>query len=409
MRRLLITIAIVAVFALGATACSSGDKKAATNARPAESPPTSPAPTTTSSPSSVPKTSTTASGPNLAAVNVGLTRVASGLSSPVDVAWRKGDARMYVAEQTGRVSIVDTNGQRVATPVLTLAVSHGNEQGLLGLTFSPDGTKLYVDYTDPSGDIHVIEYTMQGDRAASPRELLFQNHHQFPNHNGGEVMTGPDGMLYITIGDGGGGGDPNGNGQNLNTLLGKILRINPAPSGSAPYTIPADNPFAGQAGKRGEIWMYGLRNPWRFSFDRANRDVWMGDVGQNLYEEIDYAPARKSGINWGWNRREGKHTYKGSRPANAQDPIIETTHADGNCAIIGGYVYRGNTIPGLNGVYLYSDNCKPTVVGAVRDGNSISAQRDLTNVPNITSFGEDPNGELYAVSRGGVIYKFTAA
>jgi glucose/arabinose dehydrogenase len=395
-RRLTVLLAIAT---LVVAACSSSDKNASTNAPPA---PTSPAPTT------APGTSTSGGGPNLGAVRVGLTKVASGLSSPVDVAWRKGDPRMYVAEQTGRVSIVDTNGHRLATPVLTVAVSDGNEQGLLGLTFSPDGTKLYIDDTDPKGDTHVVEYTMQGDRAVAPRPVLFQKQ-PFPNHNGGEVLIGPDGMLYIGLGDGGSEGDPNGNGQKLNTLLAKILRIDPTARGRAPYTVPANNPFVGQAGKRGEIWMYGLRNPWRFTFDRADGDMWIGDVGQNKYEEIDYAPAGTSGTNWGWSLREGKHAFKGARPANAVDPIIETSHADGNCAIIGGYVYRGTAIPDLDGVYIYSDNCNPTVVGAVRAGNSISQSRDLTSIPNVTSFGEDPSGELYAVSRDGTVYRITPA
>ena len=249
------------------------------------------------------------------------TTVATGLSKPTDIAWRHGDTRMYVTEQTGTVRIVAANGTPVATPVLTVPVSGGNEQGMLGLTFSADGTKLYVDYTDPAGNIHVDEYTMNGDVAdtTTKRQLLLQAHTQFANHNGGEITFGPDGMLYIGIGDGGSGGDPNGNGQNLNTWLAKILRINPNQNGANPYSVPSNNPFVGQSGKLPEIWMYGLRNPWRFSFDRSTGDMWIGDVGQDLYEEIDTAAQGQSGINWGWNLREGLHPYNGgAEPPGAQ-------------------------------------------------------------------------------------------
>jgi glucose/arabinose dehydrogenase len=288
-------------------------------------------------------------------------------------------------------------------------VSHSNEQGLLGATFSPDGTRLYVDYTDPAGDTHVDEYTMNGDIAGARRQLLFQKQ-PFVNHNGGEVIFGPDRMLYITLGDGGSGGDPFKNAQNLGTLLGKILRINPAASGNSPYTVPADNPFVGRNGARPEIWMYGLRNPWRFTFDRANGDAWIGDVGQNAYEEIDFAKAGdQSGANWGWNRREGFHAYNGgTAPAGAREPVIETSHADGNCAIIGGYVYRGRAIPALQGAYLYGDSCQSSLTASVPTGGRVETQRDIGQLRQLTSFGEDPSGELYAVLRTGTVEKLTA-
>ena len=297
--------------------------------------------------------------PNLSSVRVRLASVASGLESPVALAWRKGDARMYVAEQPGRVRIVGTDGRVVATPVLSIDVSNGNEQGLLGLTFSADGTKLYIDYTDPKGDTHIVEYAMRGDVAntATRRELIFQPD-PFPNHNGGQVTIGPDNMLYVTLGDSGSSGDPNNNGQSLKTLFGKIMRIDPHASGSSPYTMPADNPFVGRGGGvRSEIWMYGLRNPWRFSFDRATGDVWIGDVGQNKYEEIDYAPAGRWASTGVGARARASTSSRASRPAGARDPILETSHADGNCAIVGGYVYRGRAIPALDGVYVFGDDC----------------------------------------------------
>ena len=308
-----------------------------------------------------------AAGPDLSSVQLALTPVATGLSDPVALAWRQGDPRMYVAEKTGTVRIVAVDGTVAPTPVLTVAVAQtDDEQGLLGLTFSPDGTKLYVDYTDLNGDINVVEYTMAGDVAdpATSRVLLLIPHPNFPNHNGGEVIFGPDGDLYIGVGDGGSAGDPNGNAQNTDVLLGKILRINPAPSGSLPYTIPADNPFAGQAGKRGEIWMYGLRNPWRFSFDRTTGEMWIGDVGQDLYEEVDVAAAGQNGTNFGWNQREGFHPYNGGlKPPGAQDPLFEEPHTNGYCALVGGYVYRGSAIANLNGAYIFGDDCRANLVG----------------------------------------------
>jgi glucose/arabinose dehydrogenase len=317
---------------------------------------------------------------------------------------------MYVAEQSGTVRIVDEE-TTLDEPVLSVDVSNGNEQGLLGLTFSPDGSKLYVDYTDPGGDTHVVEYTMRGDvvDTDSRRELLVQDD-PFPNHNGGQVTIGADGMLYITLGDGGGGGDPLGSGQNLNTLFGKILRIDPQPSANAPYSIPPDNPFAGRADARPETWMWGLRNPWRFSFDRATGDVWIGDVGQNEYEEIDFAPAGQAGINWGWNAREGTHEFEGARPEGARDPVIETTHSDGNCSITGGYVYRGRAIPDLVGAYVYGDFCVGELFAAKQSNGAIVEERDLDlRIGSLTTFGEDPDGELYAVSRSGAVYKLVPA
>jgi glucose/arabinose dehydrogenase len=241
----------------------------------------------------------------------------------------------------------------------------------------------------------------------SRRRILVQEHSQFSNHNGGQLQIGPDGHLYIALGDGGSGGDPFNNAQNLSTWLGKILRINPNPNPFLPYSSPADNPFVNQPGKRSEIWMYGLRNPWRFSFDKLTGDVWIGDVGQNAYEEIDFITAaqRNSGANWGWKLREGSHEFSGPPPPGARDPIIERPHSAGDCAIIGGYVYRGTAIPNLVGAYIYGDFCTGVVYGAVQSGGVITQHRALTNVPLLTSFGQAPNGDLYATSRAGTVYK----
>jgi glucose/arabinose dehydrogenase len=346
---------------------------------------------------------------DLGAVSVALAPVATGLSSPVALAWRTGDERIYVAEQGGKVRIVDaTTGSIVGTALTLTGIGAGGERGLLGLAFAPDGTKLYVDHTDASGTIHVVEYPMVGDTAVvgSARPLLAIAHPN-TNHNGGQVIVGPDGDLYIGTGDGGGGGDPDGNGQNLGVLLGKILRIDPTPSATLPYTIPADNPFVGVAGARGEIWMYGLRNPWRFSFDRATGDLWIADVGQGLYEEIDRAPVGAEGTNWGWNQREGFHPYNGgAQPPNGVDPLVEESHADGWCAVIGGYVYRGTAIAGLGGAYLFGDLCRSELSAAVQSVGVVSAQADFpVGLSQPTTFGEDHDGELWVADLGGTVSK----
>jgi glucose/arabinose dehydrogenase len=349
---------------------------------------------------------------DLSAVHVKLTPVSSGLSRPIAIAWRKGDNHMYVAEQTGHVRVL-TSGRVVGTSLTLTDISNGGEQGLLGLTFSPDGTKMYVDYTDHNGDTRVAEYTMNGTTAvtSSRRQLLFEDQ-PYANHNGGEVTFGPDGKLYITLGDGGSAGDPNNVAQDLGSRLGKILRMDPHPHGNAPYTVPLDNPFVGVSGARPLIWMYGLRNPWRWSFDGTTGDVWIGDVGQDLYEEVDWAPAsiRNSGVNWEWSLREGFHAYKGDPPPNGRDPIIERAHSLGDCAVIGGYVYRGTAIPDLQGAYVYGDLCTGVIRAAVQSGGAIVQSADLgINVSQLTSFARGPTGNLFALSLAGTIQRIDPA
>ncbi len=370
------------------------------------------APTATAATTS-PRAAAPIAGPhaNLGAARVRLQRVASGLNSPVAFAWRGGDAtRIYVAEQTGTIKIV-TRGH-VAANALHITVSNDNERGLLGIVFSRDGKKLYVDHTDPTGDIRVAEYTMKGGVAnpASRRVLLVIPHREFSNHNGGNLVVGPDNMLYISVGDGGGGGDTLHNGQNTNSLLGKILRIDPRPQGKAQYRIPTGNPFRGKAGHRGEIWMYGLRNPWRFSFDSKTHDMWIGDVGQGAFEEIDFARAGVGGVNWGWNLREGLHPYNGgARPAGARDPIFERSHDGGDCAIIGGYVYRGTPIASLAGAYVFGDECTGVVRAIVQSGGRVVQSVALgLNVDQLTTFGQGPTGGIFAASRSGTIYVLAA-
>ncbi|HZQ85789.1 MAG TPA: PQQ-dependent sugar dehydrogenase [Acidimicrobiales bacterium] len=310
---------------------------------------------------------------------------------------------LYVAEKTGKVVVL--SGGAVTGTVLDISglVSQAFDQGLLGIAVA--GSHLYVDYTDTVGDIHVVEYTLTGDVAGSPRELLTQAHVDFP-HDGGNLVFGPDGKLYIGVGDGDTVGDPHGNGQSLGTWLGKILRIEPTPSGGRPYTVPADNPFVGTAGAKPEIWAYGLRNPWRFSFDRSGGDLWIGDVGQDLWEEVDHATVGRGGQNYGWNLREGSHPYNGGAlPPGAVDPVFEYGHTGGNCSITGGYVYRGSRISGIAGDYVFGDLC----TGQVSVFWGFGARPLGPVVKDLVSFAEDAAGELYALSLDGGVYRIDPA
>ncbi len=399
-----LAVAVVAVLLL--TACSGKPKPssqaAATSAATA-------APATTAAP---PATAEPAAGEPLAKVRLRLLRVATA-EEPVSMAAPAGDKAIYLVEKVGRVRAV-RNGRLDPTPVLDITgqVALGGEQGLLGLAFSLDRRFLYVYYTDVGGDVRIVEYAMRGGRAdkGSRRELLSVEHSQFGNHNGGQLQMARDGTLWAGIGDGGSAGDPPGNGQNLGVLLGKIIRIDPRASGGRPYRIPANNPFVSRAGARPEIWAYGLRNPWRFSFDPANGDLWIGDVGQGTWEEVDHAPGAAGGRNYGWSQREGTHEFKGARPDGAVDPVLEYEHAGSACSITGGVVYRGSAIPGLRGAYLYGDYCAGWIKGLRLRGEQVTEQRDLgLNVQGIASFGADQAGEVYALSLGGEIFRLAAA
>jgi glucose/arabinose dehydrogenase len=404
------TAAALLALALLLAACSGrdGDRQAAPTTVP---PSTTTPPTTKGATTSAPTSAVPASSERFRRARVRLVQVAE-LQQPVAMAVRAGDQAVYVAEQTGAVRAL-RDGKVDPTPVVDMSgqVTAGGEQGLLGLAFSPDGRFLYLNFTDTEGDSRVVELTMRG-RSADPGSLrlLLRIDDPFANHNGGQLAFGPDRMLYIGFGDGGGGGDPLGSGQSLDTLLGKILRIDPRPAGGRPYRVPPDNPFVGRAGARPEIWSYGLRNPWRFSFDPATGDMWIGDVGQNAWEEVDHEPAGSGGRNYGWNRREGLHAFDGDRPAGAVDPVIEYGRDGGACTVIGGSVYWGRRIPGLRGAYLYGDYCAGWVRAARVRGGRVAEQRDLgLSVPNLTSFGVDPAGELYAMSLAGPVYRLAPA
>ncbi|SDH46675.1 Glucose/arabinose dehydrogenase, beta-propeller fold [Nonomuraea jiangxiensis] len=324
------------------------------------------------------------------------------LDKPVAFAVREGDERLYIAEQTGRLRTSD--GDTVID--LSAEVSGGNEQGLLGVAFHPSGRWLYLDWTDARGHTHVTEWAYDGTRATGRRDVLFQEQ-PYPNHNGGQLAFGPDGYLYIALGDGGSGGDPQGNGQDLGTLLGKILRIDPRPDGQGgrPYTVPKDNPFVGKEGAKTEIWAYGLRNPWRFGFDRDTGDLWIGDVGQNAWEEVDYQPAgSEGGENYGWNAREGKERHSGEKSGEMVDPVITyPLHEGGNCSVIAGYVYRGRKIPWLQGQFLYGDFCAGWIKAAPVD--ELDKATEVGKVEQLSSFGEGHDGELYALSLQGPLYR----
>jgi glucose/arabinose dehydrogenase len=318
---------------------------------------------------------------------------------------------IYIAQKGGivtRLRVGTSSASVDAIDVLNISdrISTGDEQGLLGMTFSHDGNTLYVDYTDAQGDTQIVGYPYSTGRANANngKTILAIPHPQYANHNGGQITFGPDGFLYIGTGDGGGAGDPFGNAQNLGSLRGKILRIAPNPAGG--YSVPGDNPFVHTQGAKPEIWQYGLRNPWRWSFDRSSGDQWIGDVGQNQYEEIDHVASGVRGVNFGWNKREGKHSYNGgAMPPGAVDPEIEISHSNGSCAIVGGYVYRGAAIPGLGGTYLFSDNCRGQLVAAIG-----GATHDLgVTVSQPSSFGEDASGELWVLSLSGPVFRLGRA
>jgi glucose/arabinose dehydrogenase len=403
---------------LGLAGCGGDDDGAASGVTTTEPPAAQGEPPGTDSTSGAPAAESPLDGIEITATPV------AQVDSPTALVVRPGSQTMYVAERAGRVrpvTVVGTGPDRtyqVGDPVLDISdnVVADGERGLLDIVFSPDGGTLYVHYSlAPSGDARVAAYTMAGDEVdtGSYRELLAVED-PFPNHNGGEMEFGPDGYLYIGLGDGGGGGDPEGNGQDTQALLGKILRIDPAsPSGDQEYGIPPDNPFADGAGGRPEVWLYGVRNPWRFSFDRANGDLWIGDVGQNEWEEIDQLQAAAGGgrgANLGWNELEATHSFEGgSNPDGGVLPVFEYSHDEG-CSVTGGVVYRGSAIPGLGGAYLFGDYCQGDVRGLrVRDGQVTEQRTFDAHVDQLVSFAEDSAGEVYALSLLGGIYRLDAA
>ncbi|MGE3621710.1 MAG: sorbosone dehydrogenase family protein [Acidimicrobiia bacterium] len=420
-RRVARAVVAVPVAALVLAACDTGSDP---TGEPGPEEPgdatSSTTPATTPATTAPAQTTPTIPPPDLAANALGLEAVGQ-FAEPVAFTSRPGQADLYVAERAGRirrVTVTETNGRRryqaARTPFLDVTGdvrSDGDEQGLLGLAFSSDGRKLYVHLTArPDGRTRILEYEVGETVDTRSRRVLLEVEQPAPNHNGGQLALGPDGYLYVGLGDGGGADDPDGNGQDTSVLLGKILRIDPeGGTGEGPdaYAIPAGNPFAAGGG-RPEIWAYGLRNPWRFSFDPANGDLWIGDVGQNAWEEVDRLPATGGtgagrGANLGWDLVEGSHPAEGDGPPGAVLPIHEYGHDEG-CSVTGGFVYRGTEIPALAGTYLFADFCRPGIRGlAVQDGAVVAVHTWDLDVEQVTSFGRGDDGELYVLSRSGSV------
>ncbi len=348
--------------------------------------------------------------------DVRLESVTNGLVGPVHLTSPPDDPRLFVVEQPGRIRIIE-EGELLEDPFLDLTgrVRSGGERGLLSMAFHPEYRSngiFLVYYTDLSGDTRVERFTAAPDANSADSAtgtIILAVTQPFSNHNGGLLAFGPDGMLYVALGDGGSSGDPLGHGQNTGTLLGSILRIDV--DAGEPYAIPPDNPLVDDPDARGEIWAYGLRNPWRFSFDPAAGLLYIADVGQNQWEEINVSPDDRGGLNYGWSIMEGAHCYPDD-PCDAEGlelPAVEYPHSLG-CSVTGGHVYRGEEIPALRGTYFYADYCEGWIRslryqdGAVIDGR----EWDLGDIGRITAFGQDAAGELYVLSASGGVFRFVA-
>jgi glucose/arabinose dehydrogenase len=345
-----------------------------------------------------------------------LTPIVRGLDHPVHLTVAPGDSRLFVVEQPGRIRTIE-NGRVDPEPFLDLTdrVSYHNERGLLSVAFHPryaTNGYLYVDYTDRHGDTRVVRFTARADRRtadpASALEILGVDQ-PYANHNGGHVLFGPDSMLWITMGDGGSGGDPGNRAQNPHELLGKLLRIDV--DHGEPYSIPRDNPFADGREGRPEIWATGLRNPWRIAFDPPSGLLYIADVGQNKWEEVDVCRYSRPRPNFGWRLFEGNHDYRreSKEPTGLVFPLVEYDHGLG-CSITGGVVYRGSRIPALRGRYLYSDYCTGWLRSLRVEAGRAVERREwaVPAVDEVTSFGTDADGEVYVISHPGVIYRIDA-
>lgn len=337
-------------------------------------------------------------------------QVAAGIAAPTDIQNAgDGSGRLFLVQQAGVIRIL-RNGAVLTQPFLDIGarVSCCGERGLLGLAFPPGygvSGRFYVNYTNTAGNTVIAQYRVSAnpDMADPASEIILLTIPQpFANHNGGQLRFGPDGYLYIATGDGGSGGDPQNNGQRLDTLLGKILRVD-VESQPGQLRIPPSNPFVNTPGARGEIWAYGLRNPWRFSFDRANGDMYIGDVGQNLYEEVDYQPAEsQGGENYGWRVMEGLHCFN-TAACNMQGltlPVLEYSQTDGACSVTGGFMYRGSASPGMRGTYVYGDYCNGRIWGLEPQGGQWVNRLMLASGFLAPTFGEDEAGEIYVADAG---------
>ena len=353
---------------------------------------------------------------------IALTVVADGFARPLFLTHAgDGSDRIFVLEQTGKILVLK-NGERAEFPFLDISAlitqtadRPYSEQGLLGLAFHPEFPSngvFFVNYTDRRGTTIVASYQVSLSNPdiadINSGQIIFQLAQPYANHNGGHIEFGPDGYLYVSLGDGGSANDPLGAGQNRQLLLGSILRIDV--DSALPYAIPPDNPFVDDNRALDEIWAYGLRNVWRFSFDRGTGDLYMGDVGQNRWEEISFQPADSAGgENYGWNVWEGSHPFAGGIAKNHVEPIFEYRH-DAGCSVTGGYVYRGELIPELEAAYIFGDYCSGRIWASYRDEDLQWRTIELlrTNMA-VSSFGEDESGELYVIDYAGAIYRFDPA
>jgi glucose/arabinose dehydrogenase len=347
------------------------------------------------------------------------------VQAPTAAAVRPGERSLYITEQQGSVRRIRIEGDEASPayrldqdPVLDISsdVTAGGEQGLLGIAFSPKADRVFVAFTNRNADQQLDSFAIDSagrvDTGSRKRLLVVPDFAS--NHNGGDLVFGPDGYLYWSMGDGGGAGDPRSNGQKTTDLLGDLLRLDPVGAqGNQPYAIPPDNPFADGNGGAPEVYAYGLRNPWRFSFDRDTDDLWIADVGQGDWEEIDFAAAADGsgkGANFGWSNLEGTHSFNGRPPpAGAVPPIYEYDHSGGRCSVTGGFVYRGDLVPSLVGTYLFGDYCQGELMGLRRTGASIDVSDLGLQVPGLSTFAEDPDGEIYVLSLTGSVQRLTLA
>ncbi|WNO72309.1 PQQ-dependent sugar dehydrogenase [Streptomyces sp. AM8-1-1] len=318
---------------------------------------------------------------------------------------------VWIAERAGTVRVLDSRGLGAPVLDITAETTVDGERGLLGIAFDKRFAYFYISYTNLEGTSTIDEFAVRnGKIQKNTRRTVLTQTQPYANHNGGDIKFGPDGYLYIAFGDGGSGGDPHDYGQNLGTLLGKIVRIDPR--GAKPYAIPADNPFVGDPNAKDEIWAYGLRNPWRFSFDAGTGDMVVGDVGQSEWEEIDWAPASsRGGENYGWSEMEGTHPFRGgTEPANHVPPVHEYGRNGLGCSVTGGFVYRGKAIPALKGQYLFSDYCDGTVRALQMKDGKVTGESDLgVSGGEVISFVQDGCGELYVLDIGGAIHRIDPA
>jgi glucose/arabinose dehydrogenase len=346
------------------------------------------------------------------AQTIGLRSFATGFTSPLEIV-NTGDSRLFVVEQGGAIKILNADGTVNPTPFLNIStlITSGGERGLLGLAFHPNYATngfFYINYTNLAGNTVIARYTVDSANPnianASSASILLTVAQPYANHNGGSLKFGPDGYLYIGMGDGGSAGDPQNRAQNINELLGKMLRIDV--NSGAPYGIPADNPYVGTAGAD-EIWAIGLRNPWKFSFDKTRGNLWIADVGQDATEEIDISPINQAGINYGWHCYEGDSDYDllgCPAKASTKSPLTTIRHTTGACSITGGYVYNGTIYPNFKGLYFFTDYCLPKIGMMTSSGTLAYSQEFAEN--NFSTFGEDSNGELYvAALNNGTIFK----